>query len=49
MKRFFIMTLIISMFALAGCTTTTDDANTTPDSENTSQENTNQNDQNTEN
>ena len=49
MKRFFIMTLIISMFALAGCTTTTDDGNTTPDSENTSQENTNQNDQNTEN
>lgn len=49
MKRFFIMTLIISMFALAGCTTTTDDGNTTPDSENTSQENINQNDQNTEN
>ena len=49
MKRFFIMTLIISMFALAGCTTTTDYGNTNPDSENTSQENTNQNDQNTEN
>ena len=49
MKRFFIMTLIISMFALAGCTTTTDDGTTTADSENTSQENTNQNDQNTEN
>ena len=49
MKRFFIMTLIISMFALAGCTTTTDDGTTTADNENTSQENTNQNDQNTEN
>ena len=37
------------MFALAGCTTTTDDGTTTADNENTSQENTNQNDQNTEN